>query len=166
MKHHRTHDFHLSVSINDLVVYFGDGDEDVIIHPMLDTVFAALDIAVDFRALYLTYMDRTPIGAGDVHVFQTADLSPNRFAIDLYRELTDQQDIIQLAVTCSEPSIAMVRRCLRALFDRASQQIHLREGCICASAREMLNAARYPRLIAESGYLQNIHLSRAPSHAK
>ncbi|TLN00171.1 hypothetical protein FDZ73_20235 [bacterium] len=150
-------DFCLAVSMSDLVTWFGDGDDDFSENEALKAALSALGVTVDLRALYVSYFERTSVGTGDVHVYQPAENSKNVFAVDLYRDLTDQMDIVSFAVGCDEHCLPIVRDKLRSFFDGASCQVHYEEANYLPRLRSMIDAETYPFIIDESGYKQQFH---------
>jgi len=142
--------------MSDLVVWSGDQDDDFSPHPAIAALIATLGISVSIRDLYVLYFDRTPVGAGDVHVFSSARADRNVFAIDMYRDLTDQLDIIAVGVRCEEVLVSIVKRDLRSLFDSASCQILFEEANCSVAFRSMIDAAKFPLSVGEHGYQQNL----------
>lgn len=150
-------DFNLAVSMNDLVTWFGDGDRDFVENESLRSAVSALHISVDLRALYVTYFENTPIGTGDVYVYRPEKGRKNVFAMDMYRDLTDQMDIVSFAISCEEHCLPTVRHALRNFFDQASCQVHYEEASYSSRLRSMIDQKCYPRVIKESGYQQHCH---------
>jgi hypothetical protein len=153
----RAREFRLGVSMVDLVTWLGDGDNDIYENENLKIVLDTLGIAVDLRALYAAYFEKTSIGSGDVYAFRPNKESKNVFAVDMYRGLTDQMDIVSLAVGCEEQCLSIVRRELRSFFDSASCQVHYEEASYSAYLHSMLDQSTYPVIIEESGYEQKLH---------
>jgi hypothetical protein len=150
-------DFYLVVSMSDFVTWFGDGDGEFSANEALKSVLNALGIAVDLRALYVTYFEQTPIGTGDVFVYRTNKESKRLFALSHYRELTDQMDLVSFAVSCDEHCLSVVRGWLRTFFDGASCQVHYEEASYSSDLRRMIDQKSYPAIIEESGYMQSRH---------
>lgn len=150
-------DFCLAVSMSDFVTWFGSGDSDFAENAMLQAALNALGATVDLRTLYVAYFEQTPVGTGDVYVYQPSKDSKNVFALDLYRGLTDQMDIVSFAVGCDEDCHPVVREKLRAFFDGASCQVHYEEASYSSRLRSMIDAKTYPVTVGDSGYQQLIH---------
>jgi hypothetical protein len=150
-------DFCLTVSMSDFVTWFGDGDNDLSENEALKAALNALGVTVDLRELYVSYFERTSVGTGDVHVYLPAENSNNVFAVNLYRDLTDQMDIVSFAVGCDEHHLPVVREKLRAFFDGASCQVHYEEANYSPRLRGMIDPKAYPVIIEESGYKQQLH---------
>lgn len=143
--------------MDDVVTWPDDGNETPIPEQNLQTLLSTLGVSKSLAELYRTYFEETKIGAGDVFVFQPAPGSKNVFAIDMYRDLTDQMDIVTFSVGCSVEIVSIVREKLRAFFDGASCQVHYEEANHSTGLHRMLDVARYPIIIGDSGYKQAIH---------
>lgn len=150
-------DFSLAVSMSDFVVWLGDGDNDFSENEALRAVLKGLGITVDLRVLHATYFHSTLVGSGNVYVYRSDKNSKNVFAIDLYRDLTDQMDIVSFAVGCDEHCLSVVRSNLRKFFDEASCQVHYEEASYSSRLRHMIDPTSYPVIIEESGYVQQMH---------
>lgn len=83
--------------------------------------------------------------------------SQNVFAVYLYRDPTDQMDIVTLAVGCEAYGLPIVRTQLRAFFDAASCQVHYEEASYSARLRRMTDPRTYPVIMEDSGYAQQMH---------
>lgn len=151
-------EFRVAISMGDLVVWSGDHDDDFSPHPALVALLATLGVPVSIRDLYVLYFDRTPVGAGNVHVFRAASDGANVFAIDMYRDSTDQLDIVALGVRCDELLAPIVKKYLRSLFDSASCQCLFEEANCSVAFRSMIDAANFPVSVGEHGYQQNLVL--------
>ena len=150
-------DFCLAVSITDLLAWRGDGDSAPSEHKALKNVLNALGVPVDLRALYAAYVDQTTVGSGDVQVYRPTKDSKNVFAVDLYRDSSDQMDLVTLAVGCDAHCLPVVRSQLRAFFDAASCQVHYEEASFSARLRRMIDPKTYPVTMEDSGYAQQMH---------
>ncbi|WP_231670875.1 hypothetical protein [Pseudomonas quasicaspiana] len=87
-------EFDICVSISDLVSWVKDEYS-----PNADLA-GALSLAgidLDLAKLYECYMERTPVGTGDVHVYSSL-LNKSFLVIDLYRDLTDQLDLVSASL--------------------------------------------------------------------
>ena len=146
--------------MSDLVVWSGDQDDNFSSHPALDAVATSLGVSVDIRGLHVLYFEATPIGTGDVHVFSRTSNPTNVFAIDMYRDLTDQLDVIAIGVRCEETARTIVKTSLRSLFDGASYQVCYEEANVLVEFRSMIAASNFPRSLGEHGYLQKLLVHR------
>ncbi|MEJ7137414.1 hypothetical protein [Amphibiibacter pelophylacis] len=150
-------DFCLAVSMSDFVTWLSDDDHNFVENARFKAALNALGLTVDLRALQVTYFERTPVGTGDVDVYQPSKNSKNVFALNLYRDLTDQMDIVSFGIGCDEHCLSVVRENLRAFFDTASCQIHYEQASYSYDFRSMIDTQRYPVLIEDSGYQQLVH---------
>ncbi|WP_313347635.1 hypothetical protein [Stenotrophomonas sp.] len=156
MSYPKPNTFCLCVSMTDLVLYFGEGDDDYVAHPSLDAVIATLGLQIDVRRLYDDYFSGVPTFVGHTHVFHGVSTRSNIFALDLFRD-NDQLDLIQLVVVCSEHRSEAVRFHIRAFFDAAHYAIAYEESPGSTRSSNVLDARQYPKLNAGSNYLQQIH---------
>ncbi|MGK9237065.1 hypothetical protein KXS07_35480 [Inquilinus limosus] len=138
--------------MTDFVVYTSDGDDDFEINQHIQAVIGVLGATADLRSLYRLYFDETPMGKGDVHAFHGPEGSRNVFVIDLYREPTDQLDIVSFAVRCDELLGPIVKSRLRSFFDSAAIQLGFEEANSSSRLSLMLDESRYPRLLGERGF--------------
>lgn len=150
-------DFYLAVSMSDFVTWFGDGDNDFAENALLQAALKALGVSVNLCALYVGYFERTPVGTGDVYVYQPTKGAKNVFALNLYRDLTDQMDIVSFGIGCDDDCLSTIRKALRAFFDGATCQVHYEEASYSSGLRRMLDVEAYPAAIDDSGYQQHIH---------
>ncbi|KLD69153.1 hypothetical protein [Xanthomonas pisi] len=155
-------DFYLVVSMVDLVTWVGSDEGNFSVNGHFQQALQELGIKVDLVGLYMEYFDRAKIGTGDVYLYQKEE-SHAVFAIDLYKELTDQLDIIQMAILCDSGIAAKVRGKLREFFDDASCKIIYEEAHFSSRARDLIDFEKYPLLMAESGYRKNILKNYVPS---
>ena len=153
-------EFRIVVSMSDLVVWSGDQDDKFSPHPALDAITTSLGISVDIKGLHALYFEATPIGTGDVHVFSSTSVPTNVFAIDIYRDLTDQLDVIAIGVRCDETAGSIVKASLRCLFDSASYQVCYEEANVLVAFRSMIDASKFPRSLGRHGYLQKLLVHR------
>lgn len=145
-------EFDICVSISDLVTW--DGDQKT---PRADlqAVFTLLEIPVNIIELYELYVAHLYNGYGDVHVFHAKNNGGSIFAIDLYRELTDQQDLTGLYLRIESPAFDQVLAHLRSFFDSARCQVAFEQVSYSRRLREKLDESRYPRLAEEDhDYMQ------------
>ena len=148
----RALEFWGAVSMTDFVVYSGNLDDDFEINPHIKAVIEALGSTIDLRGLHRLYFDETPVGKGDVHAFHRPQGSRNVFVIDLYREPTDQLDIVSFAIRCDERLAPFVKSRLRSFFDAAEIQLAFEETHSSSRLNLMLDESRYPRLLEERGF--------------
>ncbi|MGH8036871.1 MAG: hypothetical protein ACREPD_03935 [Stenotrophomonas sp.] len=156
MSYPKPNTFCLCVSMTDLVLYVGEGDDDYVAHPSLDAVIATLGLQIDVRRLYDDYFSGVPTFVGHTHVFHSVPTRSNIFALDLFRD-NDQLDLIQLVVVCSEHRSEAVRFHIRAFFDAAHYAIAYEESPGSVRSNNVLDARQYPKLNADSNSLQQIH---------
>lgn len=153
----QAHDFCLAVSVPDLLTWHGDGESEPSENEVLKTVLKALGVTLDLRTLHAAYFEQTAVGRGDVYVYRSTRDSKNVFAVDLYRDLSDQMDLVTLAVGCEAHCLPIVRSQLRAFFDAASCQVHYEEASYSARLRRMIDPRTYPAILEDSGYAQQMH---------
>jgi hypothetical protein len=156
MKLIETHQFYLAVSMSDLVRWHGEGDDDFEANREIQSVTELLGLDVDITHLYKKYFYETDAGQGDVYAFLNTHVPENLLAIDTYRELTDQLDIISIFASSSPKLASLVENKLRKLFDSASCQVAYEEASSLHRLQQLLNNNKYPLTIVESGYRQNL----------
>ncbi|WP_122667904.1 hypothetical protein [Pseudomonas viridiflava] len=151
--------FYLAISMVDLVTWQGDGDDDLEVRKEIQAVIELMGLDVDIRHMHEKYFFQLKVGQGDVYAFVNEHQPENFLAIDMYRGLTDQLDIVSIFVR-SAPKIAVVVRAqLRGLFDAASCQVVYKEANILPELKEALDIGRYPITVGDSPYNQNIFFS-------
>ena len=156
MKIIETHQFHLTISMNDLVRWRGNGDDDFEVNTEIQSAIELLGLDADINQLYKKYFYQTEIGQGDVYVFLNRKEPKIFFAIDMYRDLTDQLDIVSIFVSSSPKLASIVKAKLRNLFDSASCQVAYEEANSLPKLQQLLNNNKYPLAIEENGYMQNL----------
>jgi hypothetical protein len=134
------------VSMLDFTVDTGEGDDDFEINPHIHSALDILGITADLRKLYQLYFE-TPDGQGDVHAFYGPESTRNVFAIDLYRDPTDQLDIISFGVRCDRNLEMIVKPRLRSFFDSAAIQLGFEEANISTRLRALLGESQYAVLV-------------------
>lgn len=149
-------DFYITVSMADLVTWFGEDEESFSGNEFLQISLQSLGLNVDLKMLYLRYFDEISVGTGDVYIYAPAKHGKVFFALNLYRGLTDQMDVISLGFCCTKDDVKIVRESLRSFFDMASCQVHYEESSYSVGLRNMIDANMYPLIIDESGYQQKI----------
>lgn len=149
--------FRLVISLTDLFRW-PDDEVPVLLDEWRRVIeLLGFDVA-EIAALYDLYFDETSIGQGDVHAFIHNAQPENMLVFDLYRGLTDQLDIIAVAINVSGARVTEVKSLLRKVFDMASCQIHYEEGSFLHVFEEMTNVEGYPKVIGESAYHQQLRI--------
>lgn len=143
MPHPKPTTFSLFVSLSDFVIYFGEGDDDFLAHPLLDAVTRTIGLRIDIRKLYDDYFCGDEDVLGHTHVFHGLSREKDIFVLDL-RPGDDQLDIVHLAVICSPATRDAVRYQLRSFFDAASCPISYHESHGTGYTRNLLDANQYP----------------------
>lgn len=149
-------DFLLTISASDLVKWIGDEDKDCVANPYLVTATNLIGITLDPVHLYNQFFDRDKAGSGDVYLYKNHQKEPSYFSIDMYRGMTDQLDITQIAIR-AEVNQAQVKVALRSFFDTVDYQVQYEESCSSTRVKELVNTDIYPKRIEETGYMQSIH---------
>ncbi|MDC7818288.1 hypothetical protein [Pseudomonas sp. BLCC-B112] len=130
-------------------------EDECIPNPNLAAAFKAMGVTLNITELYDTYFDDTPVGAGDVHIYPSAE-NKSFLVIDLYRELTDQLDIVTASLKIEAELLTLVLPHLRRFFDAAECQVAFRQSSHSQQLRSLIDEGRYPVLIDESGYRQQL----------
>lgn len=136
----------ICVSMADFVTWRGDIKTP---NTDLQAVFTILGIPADILELYELYFAHPYNGTGDVHVYHAQNNGSSILAIDLYRELTDQQDLTLLSLRIESLAFDCVLAHLRSFFDNARAQVAFEHVCHSTRLRNMLDESRYPRLAEE-----------------
>ncbi|UZE36883.1 hypothetical protein LOY69_10455 [Pseudomonas sp. B21-059] len=142
----------LCVSMSDFVTWVED---ECIPNADLAAALKAMGVTLNITELYDTYFDDTPVGAGDVHIYPSAE-NKSFLVIDLYRELTDQLDIVTASLKIESELLTLVLPHLRRFFDAAECQVAFRQSSHSQQLRSLIEEGRYPVLIDESGYRQQL----------
>ncbi|MFJ7141231.1 hypothetical protein [Pseudomonas protegens] len=142
----------LCVSISDFVTWLED---ECIPNPDLAAALKAMGVTLNITELYDTYFDDTPVGAGDVHIYPSAE-SSSFLVVDLYRELTDQLDLVTASLKMEPAVLHLALPHLRAFFDGAKCQIAFRQSSHSQQLHQLIDEGRYPALVDESGYQQKM----------
>ncbi|MCQ2999758.1 hypothetical protein NLO98_08310 [Pseudomonas syringae] len=145
-------EFDICVSISDLVSWVDDE------HTPNTDLAAALSLAgidLDLAKLYDCYIEGTPIGTGDVHVY-SSELNKSLLVMDLYRGLTDQLDLVSASLRLDTDLVESLLPRLRRFFDAADCQVLFRQSNHSQQLRSLLDQSRYPSLVDESGYRQHL----------
>ncbi len=148
-------DFAVSVSATDFVAWKGEGDTDYIAEPFLVQVLSLLTIPVDPAVLYARYFESPVVGSGDVLYFRSTLNGESIFALDMYRDVHDQLDIVTFGIR-TKKNAPGVRVALRAFFDSAEYQVRYEEGGILSSVSSLVDRSSYPRALPNGGYVQRM----------
>lgn len=145
-------EFDICISMPDLVTWTDDAQT-----PNADLAAALelLGIEIDIADLCDDYFNETPVGTGDVHVYASDD-NDSILVIDLYRDTTDQLDIISLSLKIDPPLLTLALLPLRRFFDAAECQVAFRQSSHSQQLRSLIDESRYPVLVDESGYPQQL----------
>lgn len=160
MKVIESHQFYLAISMVDLVSWQGDGDDDLEVRKEIQAVIDLMGLDVDIRHMHVKYFFQLKVGQGDVYAFVNEHQPENFLAIDMYRGLTDQLDIVSIFVRSAPKNAVVVRAQLRGLFDAASCQVIYKEASVLPELQKLLDVRNYPFTLAESGYKQNLIVQR------
>lgn len=139
-------EFAICVSMSDLVTWEGDQTSPSV---YLQAVFSTLEISVNILELHELYFAHLYNGYGDVHVYHARNNGGSIFAIDLYRELTDQLDLTGLFLRIESPKFDQALAHLRSFYDSARCQVAFEQAGYSKRLRETLDESRYPRLVEE-----------------
>ncbi|WP_092295553.1 hypothetical protein [Pseudomonas sp. NFIX28] len=145
-------EFDICVSMPDFVTW---AEDEHIPNADLAVALKAMGIALNITELYDTYFDDTPVGAGDVHIYPSAE-NESFLVMDLYRDLTDQLDIVSFSLRVDQSALYLALPHLRRFFDAAECQIAFRQSSHSQQLRSLIDGGRYPVLFDESGYLQTL----------
>lgn len=151
-------DFVLCLSMSDLVVYPDENSDDFAVRPELDAVLGLLALEIDIAPHYQDYMRAVPRGDGDVHVYRAHAGSPVLFGLDLYRAVSDSQDLVSLFVRCERQAAPAVFSALASLFEDASCQVTFERSHHSGRLHGLTDPGRYPRQMPDSPYLQQLVL--------
>ncbi|WP_122428015.1 hypothetical protein [Pseudomonas viridiflava] len=160
MKVIESHQFYLAISMVDLVSWQGDGDDDLEVRKEIQAVIDLMGLDVDIRHMHEKYFFQLKVGQGDVYAFVNEHQPENILAIDMYRGLTDQLDIVSIFVRSAPKTAILVRAQLRGLFDAASCQVIYKEASVLPELQKLLDVSNYPFTLAESGYKQSLIVRR------
>jgi hypothetical protein len=149
-------EFYLYVSISDFVTWFGEGDNDFSANEALQAVLDALGVTVDLCAWHNIFFEQAP-DTGDVYLYKPSPESENVFALDMFRDATDQMDLVSVGVSCDKHCLPIIREKLRAFFEGASCQVHYQEANCSLDFRRLIDPKNYPRTLGD--YQQNLHVA-------
>ncbi|WP_346840917.1 hypothetical protein RAL92_21900 [Metapseudomonas otitidis] len=108
--------------------------------------------------LWDLYFERTKVGEGDLHAFLGHDEMHDVLIFDLYREITDQMDIIEVTARVARARMNGLRKLLREAFDQSSCQLGYRETCSDFGVVCALDPGSYPKVIEENRYAQQLRI--------
>ncbi len=145
-------EFDICVSISDLVSWTED---EHFPNPDLEAVLNAAGIEIDVAKMYDDYFEDTPVGAGDVHVYSSV-LNESFLVIDLYRDLTEQLDVVTASLKIDKSLLNFALPSLRRFFDSAECQVTFAQSSHSRQLHSLIDESKYPLLVTESGYLQQI----------
>lgn len=149
-------EFFVSVSMSDLVRWQDNGNGACEPEPSLLAALKEAALTVDVKELYLRYFDEIQVGQGDAYRYPSSEAVESVFAINLYRELTDQLDIVSFGMACDRTKAPIVAEHLHAFFRNASVQVAFERSCYCARLRKLIDRTQYPLVMQESGYAQQL----------
>ncbi|AZC26760.1 MULTISPECIES: hypothetical protein [Pseudomonas] len=152
-------EFDICISMPDFVTWNDDQSA-----PNTDLVAAlqAMGIVLDITGLHDVYFNETSVGTGDVHVYPCGKYQ-SVLVIDMYRELSDQLDIVSLSLQVEPAILDRVLPHLRRFFDAAECQVAFRQSSHSQQLRTLLDSGRYPAQVDESGYRQRLISHPHPS---
>lgn len=125
----------------------------------LKAALEALHISLNLCDLCDYYFDDIAVGAGDILIFTSSWFAETYFIADLYRDKTDQLDIVTFYVSCPQQEVfEQVKPYLRSFFDHASCQIAYEESSMSMTARSIVESKSGDtyRVIEETGYRQKV----------
>lgn len=152
--------FYVVVSANDLIEW----DEDAqCAHPnrYLANILAAFHLQLDLLTVHDHYFDGIRVGQGDVFLYRETSSSQNLLALDLYKEPSDQLDLISMAIVSSTELAETVRDNVRAFYDGAQCKVCLEESNISGKVIEMIAESNYPKTFEHSNYRQQLRVRLA-----
>ncbi|NBF03974.1 hypothetical protein GV819_16900 [Pseudomonas sp. Fl5BN2] len=145
-------EFDICISMPDFVTWIED---EHIPNADLAAALNVMGIMLNITELYDAYFDDTPVGAGDVHIYPSTE-NESFLVIDLYRDPTDQLDIVTASLKIEPAVLHLTLPHLRAFFDGAECQVALRQSSHSQQLRSLIDDSRYPALVDESGYQQQL----------
>ena len=149
-------EFNICVSMCDFVTTSNSDIDQYIANIHLVQALNELGVSVDVGRLHFQYFNEIEIGQGDVYLYTNVNQPENIFVIDMYRELTDQMDIVSFSIRCSVETYQKVITNLRLFFDTATLQGAFEQFSYSSRLRTLIDAKKYPYLVSESGYEQKL----------
>ncbi|PVZ85491.1 hypothetical protein C9426_19660 [Serratia sp. S1B] len=125
----------------------------------LKAALEALHINLNLCDLCDYYFDEIAVGTGDILVFKSSQLTDTYFIADLYREITDQLDMVTFYVNCPhQETYERVQPYLRSFFDHASYQFSYEESCASMVVNNIVKnkSGDVYRVIKEAHYRQKV----------
>ena len=154
-------EFHIIVSMSDLMRWKDENNDVYEPAPSLLNALKEAELTVNLRELYCRYFDDVQVGRGDTYLYPSFESVESLFVIDMYRELSDQLDIVSFGMTCSRSKAPAVATHLHAFFREASVQASFEHSRHCVRLRKLIDPTQYPLIVQESGHVQK--LITAPS---
>lgn len=122
----------------------------------LAKVLECLNVDIDLLALYDNYLNKVMVGRGDVYLYKEQAESDSFIAFDLFKEPSDQLDLINISIRCNSESLPDVRANVRYFFDSCATKISLEESNLSARVIDKVDVNNYPRVIEVSNYRQRL----------
>ena len=101
----------------DIILYGYNFNE---VNPLLSEIMELLNITIDVKEIEKTFVD-TPCGQGDIWVF--GDHAKNCIFFDLFRFPTDQLDIIDFGVVCSNKMYNRMYELIYAMYKEINKKV-------------------------------------------
>jgi hypothetical protein len=149
-------EFLITVSMSDLIRWKDESNGVCEPAPSLLDALKEAALTVALRDLYFRYFDEIQVGRGDTYLYSSSKNVESLFAIDLYRELTDQLDLVSFGMTCSRSKASAVATHLHAFFRQASVQVSFEHSSHCVRLRKLIDPTQYPLVVQESGHIQKL----------
>lgn len=122
----------------------------------LKKVVESLNVQLDLVRLHDFYFDNILVGRGDVHLYKESPDAESFIAVDLFKEPTDQLDLVSISVRCNTSRLKDIRLNMRSFFDSASCKVLLEETNISPRIIEKIDPENYPRIFDVSNYRQKL----------
>jgi len=145
--------FFLMVSILDLV---SEVDDRLIPSREFSSFLAHVSIDLDLVRLCNFYIDQIKVGEGDVLLLRSSGDSSQVLVFDLFREKTDQFDLVSIGFICSPALRIGVSEMLFRFFNSCSTQISFSANAANGTLRDLVNESSYPRAHGTHGYAQQL----------
>lgn len=131
----------------------------------LARILSIFHLKLDLLSLHDYYFESVRVGQGDVFVYRNKATSPDLVAFDLYKEPSDQLDLISMAVVCRPELANEARDNIRSFYDAADCKLCLEESNISGKVIEMIAESNYPKEFPNSNYRQKLrtHLAEPSS---
>lgn len=151
--------FRLALPLSDFYCWPADDADPVLLREWREVIGLLYLDETRIADLYDLYFDQTPVGQGDVYVFLGNDQPESLLAFDLYRDPTDQLDIVTVGVCVPADAVTQIKSLLRSAFDQASCQIIYEEGNFLQRVQQMIDPSGYPKNIGNGAFLQRLLFS-------